>query len=144
MVFNDHGTLLFSVVGYELIPQKDRTGFALVTDIQSQTIVFNGNFTCFLQKPSMPNKSTGTAKIANKFNINYTIESNGNCLAGHYSYAKENNAIGLTGYKHGDLYYFLETGQNHISSGIFLLSRIDGGAYGLWIGVPPKNPLTVN
>jgi hypothetical protein len=144
VVFDNQDKLLFSTAGYELIPKDNDTAFTLTSDLQNQTIVFNGDLACYSQNFNMPSRSVGTAKIANRFNINYTINSIGNCSTGHYSYVDKNENIELTGYKKEKLYYFLEMGRNRISSGLFVLDRIAGGARGLWIGVPPTNPLSVN
>jgi hypothetical protein len=144
MVSNSQGELLFSIVGYELIPQKNDTGFILNSTLKNQIIVFNGNLTCYMRQSNSSEKLVGIAKISDKLNINYAIDLIENCLAGQYSYVGKNGTIGLVGYKTGNLYYFIEMGRNLVSSGLFVLDRIDQRAHGIWIGVPPTNSLSVN
>jgi hypothetical protein len=144
VVFNNEGRLLFSIAGYELIPKENETEFVLISDIQNQIIIFNGDWACYLLKSQMPSSSIGVSKIANKFYINYAIETIENCWTGHYSYVGKNKNIELSGYKSENVYYLMEMGRNLISNGLFVLDRIDGGTHGLWIGVPTKIRLTVD
>jgi len=144
MVFSNQDKLLFSIVGYELIPKISRAEFVLVSDFGNNVIIFNGNLACYAQKLIRSTRLVGAAKIKNKLGIDYTIDSMGNCLAGRYSYAGKNENIELIGYKNGNLYYFLEMGGNRISSGLFVLNRIEPRARGVWIGAPPTDSLAVN
>jgi hypothetical protein len=144
MVFDNQDKLLFSVVGYELVPKQNDTKFILTSDLQNQIVLLNGELKCFLKKPNISSALVGVAKIGNNLGINYTIDSVENCLTGHYLYVGKNEYLDLVGYKNGNLYYFIEMGRNRISSGLFVFDQIDGRAHGVWIGVPPSSPLPVN
>jgi len=144
IVFDKQGETLFSLVGYELIPRRDGLGFLLSSDLQTQTVAFSGNLACFTLSEGTTNDVSGKAKLAEKYNINYALSSADGCLAGHYSYAGKAGEILLKGSKTDGLAYLLELGANNASTGLFVLDRLDGGVHGVWIGVPPKSPLTVN
>jgi hypothetical protein len=144
MVFTNQDKLLFSIVGYELIPKISGAKYMLTSDLDNIIIMLNGNLACHSKKFSASTRLVGTAKIKNKFTVNYTIDSIGNCLTGNYSYVGKKENIEIIGYRHGDLYNFLEIGKNRISSGLFVLNRIEPRARGVWISVPPANPLSVN
>jgi hypothetical protein len=144
VVLDKQGETLLSLVGYELIPQHDGSSFLLSSDLQDQAVVFVGNLTCFVQRKIVPNAFSGKATLVGKFTINYTLGWVGDCLTGHYSYTATGGEIFLMGSKNDALTYLLELGANNVSTGLFVLDRLDDGARGVWIGVPPRPPLAVN
>jgi hypothetical protein len=143
IVFNKQGAVIFSVSGYEFIPGDDGADFILTTDLSNQTVMFEGNLACFAQSKSVTNEISGNATLARKFNIAYTLGSAGRCLNGRYSYVEKGGEISLKGSEINGLIYLIELGSGRGSSGMFVLDRLDGGIHGVWIGVPPKNPLSV-
>jgi hypothetical protein len=143
-VFDKQGAPIFSVVGYEFIPGRDGMEFVLSKDLSNQIVMFDGNLACFAQKENVTNEISGKAKLAGKFGINYTLGSAADCLKGRYSYAGKGGEISLRGSKIDGLAYLIELDADGKSSGMFMLDRaLDSGIHGVWIGVPPKNPLTV-
>ncbi|MDL5497914.1 hypothetical protein, partial [Escherichia coli] len=60
------------------------------------------------------------------------------------SYSGKNKDISLRGMKKDGLIDLMELDKNNVSTGLFLLDRLDSAAHGAWIGVPPKDVLTVN
>ncbi len=136
---------LFSVIGYEIIPGADGNHFLLTSNLQTQAVAFGSEFNCFAQNSSSANDISGNAKLADKFGISYTLGGAGSCLVGHYSYRGKSGEILLIGSRQTGLTYLLELGANNSpSTGLFVLDRLDSGAHGAWIGVPPKTSLTVN
>jgi hypothetical protein len=144
IVFDKQGAPIFSVVGYEFIPGRDGMEFVLSNDLSNQTVMFDGSLTCFAQNEDVTNEVSGRAKLAGKFGIDYTLGSAAGCLKGRYSYAGKGREISLRGSKIGGLAYLIELDADGKSSGMFMLDKLlDSGIHGVWIGVPPKNPLTV-
>ncbi|WP_341317365.1 hypothetical protein WN982_39460 [Paraburkholderia sp. IMGN_8] len=144
IILDKGGKSLATLVGYELIPKVDGFGFAIIAGLQSQAIVFSGDARCLSKEMVNSNPSSGVAKIANGLAINYTLNETNACISGHYSYAGRNGDIVLKGYKDNGIFYLLEMVSHKISSGLFILNRLDGGARGVWVAVPPKEPLMVN
>ncbi|MFX1686028.1 hypothetical protein PWR05_15710 [Paraburkholderia sp. A2RI-6] len=136
VAYDKQGKTLFSVAGYELIPGADGKRFLLTGDLQAKTVVFEGNFDCFAQDTIPTSDISGKARVAHRLNINFTLGSVGGCLIGHYSYAGRGEDIVLRGLKRDGLTYLLELGANNVSTGMFVLDRLDSGARGGWISVP--------
>lgn len=144
IILDRTGKSLATLVGYELIPKVDGFGFAIIADLQSQAIVFSGDARCLSKDLVNSNSLSGVAKIADKFSINYTLNEVNACVFGHYSYFGGSGEISLKGHKSNGVFYLLEMVSQKTSSGLFILNRLDGGARGVWVAVPPKEPLTVN
>ncbi len=144
VVFDGSGNLLFSVTGYELIPRLDHSQFFLVADLQNKTIVFNGNLICFPRTNPAQNALSGTATIADRLAISYTYSTTQGCLSGQYAYVGRNKNITIKGYKDSRLFYLMEMDKHNISTGLFMLDHFNGSARGVWVGVPPREPLIVN
>lgn len=144
MVFDARGALLFSVAGYELIPEGDGTGFVLSADLPDRVVNFEGNLACVSQDHATRKDISGKAKMAGRLEISYALANVDNCLVGDYAYAKKGVNIALMGANRGGLVYLLELASNKESTGLFVLDKIKAGMHGVWVGVPPKPPLSVN
>lgn len=138
IVLDQHGKLLFSIVGYELIPLTGNSKFFLTTNLNEGVIVFKGDFLCYAGESNVRNVAGGVAKIDSRIEINYSIGTGGRCLGGSYDYKNNNRRIMLKGSVEGGAYYLLELGRGRGSSGVFILDKIKDGIRGVWMGVPPK------
>ncbi|MFL9907662.1 hypothetical protein [Paraburkholderia sp. RL17-337-BIB-A] len=143
-IFDKNGNVVFSISGYEFIPLPNGTNFSLMADLQTESIIFDGDLLCLSKKNPPVLTIDGTAKMANRFAISYAIGVFNGCLAGHYSYAGKNGKIILNGYKDAGLFHLLEIGNGHVSTGLFILNHLDQTAHGVWVGTPPKEVLNVN
>jgi hypothetical protein len=144
IALDSSGKVIFYLVGYEFIPGLDGNEFFLVRDLKDQSVIFDAGLGCFLSGAGSDNGISGKAKIASKFGINFSLNNVNDCLVGKYSYSGKNKDISLRGMKKDGLIDLMELDKNNVSTGLFLLDRLDSAAHGAWIGVPPKDVLTVN
>jgi hypothetical protein len=142
-VFKRSGEIVFSVTGYNFIPNIDGDKFILNSDSFEKTILFSGALSCFDFNPQhMPSPST--ARLGINSNIHYSVENGGRCYVGSYSYVQNGVPIRLIGQRDGGMYYLLEQGENKVSTGLFILDKLDGKMNGMWIGSTPRKYLSVN
>jgi hypothetical protein len=50
IVFDSKMKVLFSMMGYELIPDKSRSGFLMEADLKDGVLIFKGDFECYTGK----------------------------------------------------------------------------------------------
>ncbi|MEZ0604698.1 hypothetical protein ACAX43_21435 [Paraburkholderia sp. IW21] len=143
-IFNKNGSLIFSVSGYEFIPKTNGSHFSLLTDLKDQSVIFDGNIQCFYKNNGTAASSRWTGKISNRLTINYTISKINGCLKVDRSYIRKKVNASLNGYSNGNLFYLLETDERNASTGLFILNQLSDNFHGVWVGVPPKDALTVN
>jgi hypothetical protein len=144
IVFNRRDELLFSIIGYELIPGDDGFRFVLGADLANRVVSFEGNLACVSHPRGTHNDILGKAKIGGKLEINYALASADGCMVGDYAYVKQGVNIGLSGVRQGRLVYLLELTPSKTSTGLFVLDQLTPRMRGAWISVPPKSPLSID
>lgn len=144
IIFNSNGKKLNSIDGFEFIPINEQGHFSLTSTINDSYILFRGNLECLSLGGVSSDEWLGSAKIGGRLSIKYAIHEHTGCYAGKYSYTGGTGSISLSGYKYGNSSYLLETNENGISSGLFILNHLDKNAHGVWIKAPPKTMYSVN
>ncbi|EDT43674.1 hypothetical protein [Burkholderia ambifaria] len=143
IVLNWQNRLLFSIVGYELVPVNNKSEFMLSANLKNGIVVFKGDFSCYEDRGDTFDAGGAAAEIDGN-HIDYSIRAIGACLVGNYKYKKINGDILLKGRVAGAEYYLLGMDADLASNGVFVLNRIKGGIRGFWVEAPPKRSHVVN
>jgi hypothetical protein len=140
-------SILFTLTGFDIFPDQalGPGGFFLNADLLDQTIPFYGALACFKSGEASNGGSRRAAKMGGRLSISYDLSTTSqDCLVGHYSYASKNIPINLSGTVHAGMGYLLERSKDGDATGLFVLNQFSGPLQGVWVGIPPKKPLTVN
>jgi hypothetical protein len=140
-VFDRSGKIILSFVGYTFVPKRDGDVFSLHSDLSDKTIIFYGSLNCiseYAKRGRGRGRGRGReiGKIANKSNINYSIEKVNGCYFGRSSYHENNVPSGLSGVKLNNKFYLIERTDNGTASRLFILEKTNDSMKGIWLSVP--------